>query len=322
MRRAHLFGLWIVIALSFTVAAWARTSPQYPTRPVSLIVAFPAGGSSDIGARIVAGIAERGLGQPIVVVNRAGAGGQVGFTELARARPDGYTIGLINLPALNTIILDPERRAGFDLDAFTPIINHVVDPGMILVLPDSPYRSLKDLVEDARRRPGEVTVGTTGILSDDHLAVLMLERAAGVRFRTVHFAGGAPLLAAVLGRTIDAGFENVGGWAPRIRAGELKALAVLDARRSKFLLGVPTAGEQGFAVISSSSRGIAAPRGVPDTAIKRLQSIFRRAMETTEHRRKMDAAGLTVRIMVGDDYLRYLRDVHETAGRHVREIRR
>jgi tripartite-type tricarboxylate transporter receptor subunit TctC len=148
------------------------------------MVAWPPGGGTDVGARIVASIAEKELGKPIVILNKPGAGGLIGFTELARQKPDGYYIGLINLPFL---------KAAFELDSFTPLINQVLDLGVIYAKPDGPYKTLKDVIEEARKRPGELRVATTGILSDDHMAILMLEEAAKVRFRIVHFEGAPPL---------------------------------------------------------------------------------------------------------------------------------
>jgi tripartite-type tricarboxylate transporter receptor subunit TctC len=147
---------------------------------------MPAGGSTDVGARILAFIAEKLIGQPIVVVNKVGAGGQIGWTELSRQKPDGYYIGFLMVPSLNTCILDAERKATFNLDSFVPIINQVSDPGLIWVKADSPYKTLKDLLDDAKKRPGVIRASTTGILTDDHLAILMMEEAAGVKFRIVH----------------------------------------------------------------------------------------------------------------------------------------
>lgn len=196
MKGRLVIGLVTMLIVALATSAYPQT---YPTKPVSLMVAYPPGGSTDVGARIVASIAEKDLGQPLVVLNKAGAGGQVGWTELAKQKPDGYYIGFINLPALNTVILDLDRKATFDIGSFTPIINQVLDPGVIYVKPDSPYRSLKDIIDDARKHPGEVKAGTTGILGDDHLAILMLEDAAKVKFRIVHFDGDSPQLTALLG---------------------------------------------------------------------------------------------------------------------------
>ena len=130
----------LIAALFLAVFLVSPAYPQgYPEKPVSVIVAYAAGGETDIGARIVAFIAEKDLGQPIVIVNKGGAGGQLGWTDLARQKPDGYTIGFVGTPALNSIILDSERKATFTLENFVPIINQVVDPVCLYVKPESPY---------------------------------------------------------------------------------------------------------------------------------------------------------------------------------------
>ena len=131
-----LAGL-VLTAAALLGACSLALAQQFPERPIQLMVAFPAGGSTDVGARVVASIAEKILGKPMVVINRGGAGGQVGWTEFARQKPDGYYIGYINLPATNTVVLDPERKATFGVDAFHPVINHVLDPGIIWVRADS-----------------------------------------------------------------------------------------------------------------------------------------------------------------------------------------
>jgi tripartite-type tricarboxylate transporter receptor subunit TctC len=289
---------------------------DYPTKPVQLMVAYPRGGSTDVAARIVAAIAEKELGQTFVVVNKTGADGQVGWTEMARQKPDGYHIGFINLPGTNTVILDPERKAAFDLDAFTPIINQVLDPGVIWVKADSPYRSLIDVIEAANMSPNKISVATTGRLSDDHLATLMVEESAGVIFRIVHFEGGAPMRTAILGGHVAVAFDNVSSILKRVKSREVRALAVMDTQRSKFLPDVPTTVELGFpSVISSSTRGIAGPKGLPEPVVKKLQDVFQKAMEHPDHVRRVEKAGLAVKVMVGDDYAKYYRDLHAKAER-------
>jgi tripartite-type tricarboxylate transporter receptor subunit TctC len=243
----------------------------------------------------------------------------VGWTDLARRKPDGYFIGYLNLPATNTVILDPERKAIFDADAFVPIINQVLDPGVIWVRADSPYKSLKDLVDAARKAPNTIRTATTGILSDDHLAILMLEEAApGAIFRIVHLAGGAVQLKEIMGGNIDVAFDNVGGIVPRVRSGELRALAVLDNERSKFLPDVPTTKELGFpTVISNSTRGIAGPKGIPAPVVAKLADVLKKAMEDPDHIAKLETAGLAVKIMVGAEYERYYKETHEKAKKYV-----
>ena len=313
-----------LVKRALTVAALLATSggialaDDFPSRPVQLMVAYPPGGSTDVGARIVASIAEKILGKPVVVLNKGGAGGQVGWTDMARQKPDGYFIGYINLPATNTVVLDPERKAIFGVDAFVPIINQVLDPGVVWVRADSPYKTLKDLVEAAKKAPNTIRTATTGILSDDHLAILMLEEAApGAIFRIVHLAGGADQLKEIMGGHVDVAFDNVGSIAPRVRSGELRALAVMDHQRSKFIPDVPTMKEVGYpTVISSSTRGIAGPKGIPQPVLKKLEEVLRKAMEDPEHVQKMESAGLAIKIMVGEEYARYYRETHAQAKKY------
>jgi tripartite-type tricarboxylate transporter receptor subunit TctC len=320
MDRKVLSGLLGALILVVGASAYPQA---YPAKPVMLMTAYPAGGSTDVGARIVASIAEKELGQSIVVLNKVGAGGQIGFTELARQKADGYYLGFINLPAINTIILDPDRKATFNIDAFTPIINQVLDPGVIYVKPDSRYKNLKDLVDDAKKRPGEIRAGTTGILSDDHMAILMLQEAAGVKFRIVHFDGDTPQVTALLGGQIDVSFLNVGGLTPRVKAGQLRVLAVMDKERSKFYPDAPTSGEQGYpSVISSSTRGIVGPKGLPEPIVKKLQAVFKKAIEDSEHAEKMEKAGLAIKMMIGDEYNKYISDLHKQVMKLVEEARK
>jgi len=309
---------WKVLAGLLLAAPLVAFAQAFPAKPVQLMVAYPAGGSTDIAARIVAAIAEKDLGQSIVVVNKGGAGGQVGWTEMSRAKPDGYYMGFINLPALNTVILDPDRKAAFNVDAFVPVINQVLDPGIIWVKGDSPYKNLKDLIDAARKNPQKISAATTGILSDDHLAILMMEEAApGAMFRIVHFEGGAPVMTAVMGGHIECAFDNVGSVFRRIRTGELRALAVMDTQRSPFIPDVPTMRELGYpTVISSSTRGIAVPKGTPQPVIKRLEQSLKKAMDDPEHLKKMEEAGLQLRIMVGEEYAKYYRELHTKSAKY------
>jgi tripartite-type tricarboxylate transporter receptor subunit TctC len=304
---------------AFALVAGVASAQQYPRRPVELMVAYPAGGSTDIGARMVAAIAEKLLGQPIVVVNKGGAGGQVGWTDLSRRKPDGYFIGFINLPATSTVILDPERKAIFDADAFVPIINQVLDPGVIWVRTDSRYKSLKDLVEAARKAPNTIRAADTGVLSDDHLAILMQEEAApGAIFRIVHLAGGAAQLQEIMAGNVDVAFDNVGSIVPRVRSGEIRALAVMDTQRSKFLPDVPTTGELGYpTVVSRSARGIAGPKGMPAPIVKKLVEVFTKAMQDPGYVSRMESTGLALKIMVGAEYERYYKEAHDHARKYV-----
>jgi len=310
-----------VAALAATIAPLAATgtfAQDFPNRPVQLMVAYPAGGSTDIAARIVASIAEKMLGQPIVVVNKGGAGGQVGWTELVRQRPDGYYIGFINLPATNTVILDPDRKAIFTEKDFTPIINQVLDPGVIWVRADSRYKTVHDLIEHAKKEPNTIRTATTGILSDDHLAILMTEEAApSAVFRLVHLEGGAAQFKEIMAGNIDVAFDNVGSIMTRVKSGEVRALAVMDDGRSKFLPDVPTMKELGYpTVMSNSTRGIAGPKGMPEPIVSKLRDVLKKAMEDPEHVSKLENQGLAIKIMAGEEYAKYFADAHAKAKKY------
>jgi tripartite-type tricarboxylate transporter receptor subunit TctC len=307
----------LLAASAATAIASPAIAQNYPRRAVQLIVAFPAGGSTDVGARILAGLAEKDFGQPITVVNKGGAGGQIGFTEIARAKPDGYTLGFLNLPGMNTITLDPERKAVFTIDSFIPIVNQVLDPGFIWVKGDSPYKTLADLVDAAKKNPGKISACTTGILSDDHLAILMLQEAAKCEFRLVHFDGGAQQLTGVLGGHVDVAFDNVGSVFKRVGTGEIRGLAVTDTERSKFLPQIPTTKELGFGtVISNSTRGVGAPKGTPADICKVVETAFLKAINSPEMKEKMDAVGLALKPMVGAEYAKYYADLQAQAKKY------
>lgn len=284
---------------------------DWPKKSIQLIIPWDAGGSTDVGFRLLAPLMEKPLGATIEVVNKPGAGAQVGVTELAKAKPDGYTIGNISAPAVITHYLDPERKAAFTFDSFASIGLHVFDPGVVAVAKDSKYKSLKELVEDAKANPEKVKVGTTGILGDDHLAILALQRLTGVKFAIVHFTGGAPQTAALLGGHIDAGFDNVGTYAKLDSQDKTRTLAVFDNQRNKFLPNVPTSEEQGYKMYSSSSRGLGAPKGTPKEIVWFISQAMEQAMKDPDLNKKMDDAGLTQRYMNPDQFDKYWREFEE-----------
>lgn len=317
LDRRKVLKLGLATGAAFLPAS--VRAQAYPNRPITLIVAAPAGGTTDAGARVVASIAEKLFGQPIVIVNKGGAGGQVGWTELALAKPDAYTIGFVVLPGMNTQVLDPERAALFTENSFVPIINQVLDPGILWVKADSPFNTFADLVAAAQKSPGTIRASTTGLLSDDHLNILMTEEAApGVRFRIVHLDGSAGQLKETLGGNVDVSFDNVGGALKPIKAGQARALMVTDTVRSSFFPDVPTSVELGFpTIISSSTRGIVAPKGTPSEALTILTNVFSQAMADPEHNKRLEAQALTVKIMVGEEYVTYYRNAHEQARKYV-----
>jgi len=319
MKEKVILSFLVVFIASFTINAYAA---DYPTKPITLMVPYPAGGSTDVGGRIVAAIAEKEIGQPIVVVNKAGAGGQVGWTELARQKPDGYYLGMINLPHIITTVLDPERKAVFKAEDIVPIISQALDPTTISVRPDSPWKTLKDLIDDAKKKPGQIPAGIVGYLQDDEIGYLQLAEAAGVEMRKVYFDGAAPAITALLGGHVDVLFCTVGDNYTQWKSGRIRMLTIMDKERTKFYPDLPTTAELGFpTVISASTRGLAAPKGVPEPIMKKLQEVFKKAMMTKEHIDKLEAAGQPVKILVGEEFVKYYWESYKVAKKWVEYVR-
>jgi tripartite-type tricarboxylate transporter receptor subunit TctC len=295
LRRTLLAGLG---ALPLARPALAQ---GFPDRPLTMILAFPAGGGTDVAARPLARIMERYLGQPIAVVNRPGAAGEIGFTELARSKPDGYTIGFINTPTIVTIPIE-RPQARFRLDDFAPVLNIVDDPGAIWVLPDSPIHNVADLVAEARRRPGQISYGTSGIGSDDHLAVLALERATGTKFLHVPFAGGPPVRTATLSKQIELAVTNIGEAIGDYRQGLFRPIGQMGTSRWPVMPDVPTFREQGFDVVEGSMRGLAAPAGLPRPVLERIVETARQAVADPEWQAVATQLALPLRLLGPDEY--------------------
>ena len=244
---------------------------------------------------------ERDLGQPVVVLNRPGAGGEIGFAELARARPDGHTIGLINTPHIVTLPI--ERRARFRLDDFALIANIVDGPGALWVRADSDIKDLAELLAQARARPAAIGYGATGIGSDDHLAVLALERAAaGVRLLHVPFAGSAQVKQNLLSRAIPIASVNMAEGFAEWRQGVLRPLAQMGEVRWAAAAEVPTLRELGFDVVEGSLRGVAAPAGVSGEAMERLSLALRRTVEDPEFKAAAERQQLPLRFLAPEPY--------------------
>jgi len=275
MKRLIAFAALLI----FSVLAHAA----YPERPITLIVAYPPGGGTDLVARALAPFVEKylGGGAKIVVVNRAGAGGEVGFAALANSPADGYTIGFVNTPPLLTIPI--ERQAQFHWQRYDYIGNIIDDPCNFSVHAETPIKNLAELAAYAKAHPGEVTVGTTGIGSDDHIAMLKFERAAGVKMRHVPFKGSADVRAAIAGKQIMVAAINIGEALQYQKGGTaLRNLVQMSPARTNLAPELATAREQGFDIEMSSLRGMAAPKGLPADIRQRLVAAVERAAADPE----------------------------------------
>ncbi len=292
MRRKVLTAAAAALALGSVTVPAAQAA--YPQHPINLVVAYGPGGGTDLIARALAPYIEKYLGNNarIVVMNRPGAGGEIGFAEVARAKPDGYTIGFINTPNLLTIPI--ERKSQYHWTDFDLIGNLIDDPDSFAVNTEkSDIKTLADLAKYAKEHPGEVTVGTTGKGSDDHLAMLAFERAAGVKMLHVPYKGAGPVRTAIAGGEIAMAAMNIGEVKAYMAGGTpMLPLGVMSNKRSDVAPDLPTFKEQGYDIIMSSLRGIGAPKGLSDDVRTKLVNAVQQAAndpEFVEKARKMFA---------------------------------
>jgi len=321
--RCLVLCLALVLGLFLTQALAADKPKDYPNKPVTIQIGFGAGGSSDVGVRILAESLKKIIGQPVLAENKAGAGGQVMWTDFKNnAKPDGYTLALINVPQLQTVVFDPARKSLFTMKDFQPVANHVQDPGAILVRKESPYKTLEDLLNDAKARPGQVSASTTGIGSDDHLAVLDVERMAKVKFNIIHLKDTPTALTRVLGGHTDANFDNIGGFLPTVESGLGRILAVMMEQRYPDLPNVPTFKERGYNLISSSTRGYVFPAGTPMEIVRYMEQSIKKAMDDPEHVERMKKAGLTLKFMGVEEFSKFLEGQNDRAKQLIQLYRK
>lgn len=290
-------------------------------KAITLINPWPAGGGSDIAARILASLLEKDLGTAVEVVNKPGAAGQLGATELVRAKPDGYTLCYAVNPDVIAVYLNPDRKAIFTRKDFSFVALQAFDPLVMAVKEGSPYKSLKDVVDAAKANPEKVKVSTFGILSGPHLQLLQLQQLSGAKFAAVHFDGAAPSVTALLGGHVDVSLGYAGAFVPQMKTGGIRAIAIMDKEENKFFPGVKTAEAQGFKLFMSKASGIVAPAGTPPEVVDLLSKAIKKAMDTDEHKKKMDDAGQTLRYMDPKQYATYWEELETTLKPLVEEGR-
>jgi tripartite-type tricarboxylate transporter receptor subunit TctC len=305
LKRSACFGA--LAALAFAALATPALA-QYPERNITLIVPYGAGGGTDVTARMLARDLEAALGKPVTVENRAGGGGWVGWGALAMAKPDGYTIGYLNVPSMYAGYLDKQYKRTETLASFTPLMNHVLDYNVWAVKADSPFKSIKDIIEAAKKAPETISVSAFGAGSDDHLALLSIQAENNVKFIIVHHKSTPEAKTGVLGGHLQVLSANVSEVAEDYKAGTIRILGVMAPERSRFMPNAPTFKEQGYNQVWSVSRGIAAPAGLPADVQAKLTAALEKTLQSKEHQQKAESLSLEPRVIKGADYVKFLKD--------------
>ena len=282
--------------------AGAAQAQGYPERDITVIVGYSAGGGTDVMARTVAPFLEKYLGNDVSVVveNKPGAGGELGFTAIATAEPDGYTIGMLNIPSfINPII---ERDPDYTIASFEPVANIVSDATTLVVRADSQFETLDDFIAYVKENPGAMPVGNSSLGGATHTSFLRFLNPNELEVTHVPFPGAAPSRTAVLGGHVAASVMGIGEAAPYVRDGQLRALATMRADRWDQLPDVPTFKELGYNVVAGSDRGLGAPAGIPDEAESALVAAIEKMMNDEEFIEAAEKQDLPLNYMPPEEY--------------------
>lgn len=295
----HVFK-WIlgsVLALAVAVPAQAA---DYPSKPITLMTAFNAGGGSDVSHRLLEKYAKGVFDQPIVVTYKAGAGGEIGWTWLAAAKADGYTIGGVDLPHIVLQpLLRPAGQPGYQTEQLNPLCGLVYDANVVMVPEASPYKTFKDLIAYAKANPGKLKVATVGKLTGDHLFLMQIEKLTGATFTQIPYSGSGKAIPALLGGEVDAYF---GSGSSFVRMEKTRGLAIGSKERYELCPDVPTFIEQGYAIESGKFRGLATPRGIPAEAQKYLEAKFAELCANPDYQQAVKGGGLMPLYQSGADF--------------------
>ncbi|MBI9087008.1 MAG: tripartite tricarboxylate transporter substrate binding protein [Desulfobacterales bacterium] len=291
-------GLGAVVCLLLLCVAMPAAA-GYPESPVSLIITYSAGGASDFQARLVTMLAsnENYLGQPVVIINKPGAGGKVGWNWMVTKAPtDGYTMGSYNVP--HFIAQSIKYKTDYNYQAFEPVANWGADPAVLIVPADSPFNTVKDLLDYAKENPGKVTVNGAGLYVGHHIAALQLMEATGVKLTYIPEKGGAPAMTSVVGGKVKAGFNNLSD-AFRNQS-RIKILAIADLERHEFIPEVPTFVELGYPAVDETSvnyRGVFYPKGTAPEIIEKASEVFVKMFKDPKVLKMMKNGGCPVKVM-------------------------
>lgn len=306
LRRRTLLAAAAGSALALP---WLSARAQaFPNRPLTLIVPWPAGGSTDRHLRTLAEIAGKQLGQNIVVQNAPGGGGTTGPGNMAlNAKPDGYTIaqfpmGMLRIPHMQKTQWHPLNDFSFILGVSGYTFGFVVRS-------DSPYKTFTDYVEAARKEPGKIDYGSTGQGTSPHLLLEELSANAKVQFNHVPFKGNADLMQALLGGHVMAA-SDASGWDKFVDAGQMRLLVTFGDKRTKRWPNVPTAKELGYDVVGNSPYGLVGPKGMDPAVVKTLHDAFRKALDDPKHLETLDQLNQDLWYRSGEDYLAWARETY------------
>ncbi|MEJ2058084.1 MAG: tripartite tricarboxylate transporter substrate binding protein [Desulfofustis sp.] len=314
----YVRSLLIVCFLAVSLITIKGTSQpvfadDYPDKDITVTLHVSPGGGTDTMARTVWKHAERLSGTHFVIENNSGAGGQIGYTKLATSEPDGYTVGAITTLSIVTHELTRKGVIYSLKESFQPIGRVILDPSVVVVRADSPFKTLEDLITAAKEKPGELNWGGTFLYGAHHVHYIMFERATGAKLQYVPFDGAAESRAALLGGHIDVGAGGVSEYVQLVKEGKARILVVGGEQRYPALPDVPVYTELGYDVQIGSNRGFAVPSGTPEERTKWLEDLLAKVMKDPQFLEEAKQVGIadTLAYLPGDKFYTYLKNLQD-----------
>ncbi|MEG0922099.1 MAG: tripartite tricarboxylate transporter substrate binding protein [Comamonas sp.] len=309
-----------LVAASLFAGAWGTSAwadANYPSRPITLIVPYGAGGVSDVVARALAQAMGKQLGQSIIIENKPGAGASMGVMDMKNAKPDGYRltlspVGIFRQPHIQKVAYDPIADLSY-------VATYMAYDFLLAVPVDSPFKSVKDIIEQSKKQAGSVDYGTPGKFSANHVLMALLEKKAGVQFTHVPYKGDAEAVNALIaGHTKTGVFGNT--VLPYMNSGKLRALAIASETRPPAFANVPTFREQGYDVVTPSPLGIAGPKGLPADIVKKLEGAVKAAMDDPAFQQAAANYGVRLEYRNAQDYSAFAKKLFADEGAIVQNI--
>jgi tripartite-type tricarboxylate transporter receptor subunit TctC len=307
-----------LLTLAFAQPAQSQDSAGFPKKPIRIIVAGPPGIPPDVVARIIGEKLSASLGQPVLVENRPGTSGIIGLQALARSAPDGYTLGIISVPAVVTPHLFTQTTYDIEKD-FAPVSMIAWGYGILAVSAAKPLKSVADLVAAAKATPGKLTFATAGNGTPPHLAGEMFKGAAGVDITHIPYKGTLEAVSAVVAGDVDMMIGATGAISPQVKSGKLRALATSAPKRIAGYPDLPTLAELGYKVEIRDWMGIVAPAGTPADLVARLHAEIAKATANPEVRQRLEGLGTEIATMGSDEFGAYIRGESQRWAKVVRD---
>lgn len=300
-------------------AAPVFAAQEFPSRPITLVVPYGAGGLTDVVIRTVARLAEKELGQPVIILNKGGANGTLGALAMSTAKPDGYQLavvpgGVFRIPYLQKVAFDPVK----DLTYISGLADYSY---LIMVRGDAPWKSVKDLMVAAKKEPGKYTYGSPGMYSTPQMTMDDVANASGAQIVHVPYKGGVDIVMALLAKQVDVVVGGGSGTLTQyVKEGKIRILGTMNRQRGSDYPDTPTLKENGYEVGAFSPMGVVGPKDMDEAVVKKLDKAFHAAVQDPEFHKLMESVGMSITYMQSDEYKKYAKNTFAAEGERMRRV--